>query len=276
MIRLAISGAALPVIRKIAARLRGAILQPDPVDAAVFLGPALPDVDGIERLLDASKHVLLAAESGPTADALDRLSAAATRAGVRLDIVNPDRYLPSRQLIRQQLTAGTLGEFGLIRLHRWASATTDEGPLPTALVRDLDLVVWLASRLPNLVYALANARFVQVHLGFPGGGMALIDTGECLPTGDGYDSLSVIGSTGAACADDHHNRQLLFLGGCPRAVRTGEGYGHLAALVEEFVDSLHAGQGNLDSVTAWRQALVLADVVNRSLASRGAIRLEGP
>ena len=34
-------------------------------------------------------------------------------------VINPDRFLPSRQLIRQQIEAGKLGEVGLIRIHRW-------------------------------------------------------------------------------------------------------------------------------------------------------------
>ena len=48
---------------------------------------------------------------------------------------------------------------------------------------------------------------------FPEGGMALIDCSRALqPSCDPYFSLTVIGSTGAAYADDHHNTNLLYKG----------------------------------------------------------------
>jgi predicted dehydrogenase len=275
MIRLALSGAAETTCRDIASRLRGATLQiglntlPEAFDAAVFLGPATPAVAEIERLLGAGKHVLLAAESFLPGEVLERLFATTGRAGVCLEVVNPDRYLPSRRLIRQQLEAGKLGEVGLVRLHRWEVAAESPG-LPAGLVRDIDLAVWLAGKLPDLVYAVAGAC-IQVHLGFPGGGMALIDYSGRLPGGDGYCSLSVIGSAGAAYADDHQNRQLVYQGGCPRAVLTSEGDAHLTALVQEFVDALRSHSRGADQPTS----PAVIDAVSRSLASRQAVRPEG-
>ena len=46
-------------------------------------------------------------------------------------------------------------------------------------------------------------------------------------------------------------------------------------MVQEFVDSLAAGDDLSGSVTAWQQVFAVADAVNRSLASGQAIVWEG-
>src|SRR5207245_1284905 len=96
-----------------------------------------------------------------------------------------------RQLIRQHLDAGKLGEPGLIRLHRWTAPDS-----ASSILLDLDLVHWYFGRSPNLVHAVEQESLL-VHLGFSGGGMALID--RLIRADQGaYRSLSVIGSNGAA------------------------------------------------------------------------------
>src|SRR5262249_44090281 len=130
-----------------------------------------------------------------------------------------------------------------------------------------------------LVYAAGQTEgpgsLVQVHLGFPGGAMALIEHTDRLPPGDGYQSLAVIGTAGAAYADDHQNMQLAYRGGRPQAVRTEEEAGALAALVQDFADALRAGRDLSASVPAWQGVLAVADAARRSLASRQAVPLEG-
>lgn len=193
---------------------------------------------------------------------------------------NPDRFLPSRQLIRQQLDSGKLGEVGLVRVHRWEPNVPHEiNGLPTGLLRDLDLVLWLVGKFPDSIHAVsrlksnaAGSRLIQVHLGFPGGAMALIDYSNQLPEGDGYQSLSVIGSTGAAYADDHQNTQLVFRGGRPQAVRAEEtGRRHTTA-VQERIESLQAGRDVPSAVADWQRVVELANTVARSHATN-ALRL---
>lgn len=214
-------------------------------------------------------------------------------------VVNPDRFLPSRQLIRQQLDTGKLGEVGLIRVHRWqpmsspgprglgdscsTSESTDPqggGLLDEALLRDLDLVLWLVGKLPDAIHAVeqsdASGRFVQVHLGFPGGAMALIDFTNRLPAGDGYQSLSVIGSAGAAYADDHQNMQLVFRGGRPQAVRAEETGRRHAAAVQEQIESLQAGHGVAACVAEWQSVLKVADAVRQAMQNVGWALLPVP
>jgi len=281
MVRFMVSGVEEAAGREVASRLRGAIIETgEAFEAAVFVGPRQPEGEVIGRFLAAGKHVLVAAESCPSSAVLEALAAAARQGGVQLAVVNPDHYLPSRQLIRQQLDAGKLGEVGLVRAHRWEPAADNRAELlgvPGPLTRDIELVCWLAAKQPNLVYAVGQAAngFVQVHLGFPGGSMALLDYFDHLAAGDGYQSVTVIGSTGAAYANDHQNMQLLYRGGRPQAVRTEEGARQMAALVQEFVDGLRTGRDLSPSVTAWRNAAAVAGAVRRSLESRCAVSLEG-
>ena len=61
---------------------------------------------------------------------------------------------------------------------------------------------------------------------------------ETLPEGDGYFSLSLIGSAGAAYADDHHNTQLLYAGGHAAALKTGESEFEELAQLQEFVNAI--------------------------------------
>lgn len=206
--------------------------------------------------------------------------------------INPDRFLPSRQLIRQQLDAGKLGAVGLVRVHRWEPTVeqiinlpglegqVDDLPhevngLPTGLLRDLDLVLWLVGQSPNAIHALeqsdaanSRGRSIQMHLGFPSGAMALIDYSNQLPDGDGSQSLSVIGSSGAAYADDHQNMQLVYRGGRPQAVRAEEtGRRHTAA-VQAKIESLQAGVDVAACVTEWQNVLSVVESVRRAIQSQ--------
>lgn len=287
--------------REIAPRLRDATISccvdfngcdklPEACSAVVVLGRIAVDFAAIENLLRGGRSVLLAFEPCCSWDVLQRLMDTAGRAGVQFSVVNADRYLPSRLVIRNQIPK-KLGEIGLVRIHRWQSrgcgSATACGDLPGPLVADLDLAVWLAGKLPNRVFSLqrratdareqtsaAMGRFLQVHLGFPEG-MALIDFDNQLPEGGDYCSLSVIGSTGAAYADDHQNRQLLFRRGPPQAVCTGEGTKYFAEIVQEFVAALAANRDVSATVTTWRTVFTIADAVNESLESGQAVSFEG-
>jgi predicted dehydrogenase len=297
MMRVALNGVDEATCREISLRLRGAIVSAfaatsdghgptTACDAVAFLRVNAADLDEIERCLAAGKHVLLAADARPLCDRLERLTNTSRQAGAQLSVVNADHALPSRQLIRQQIASGKLGEVGLVRIHRWEPSASDFAPsrnsLPGPLINDVELALWLFDKSPDVVYAIeqtaneqaaASGDLMQVHLGFPGGGMALINYSNRLPPGDGYQSLSVIGSTGAAYADDHQDRQLFFAGGPPQAVRGGEGI-TLAPLMQEFVDALRDQRDLSVNLSAWTRAWAVADAVERSIESRQAIHRE--
>lgn len=298
MIRLAISGIDETTRAGLAARLRGAELVPEldlpamesasECDALAILDSITPTSEATENWLNAGKHVLILAESCPSIDVLERLAITAKKASAQLMVANPDYYLPSRQLLREQLDAGKLGEVGLVRIHRWlpiSPVERKEPPsLPAALAGDLEMASSLVGRAPNLVYAVSTpqsradgstGRYFQAHLGFSSGAMALVDYCDQLRAGCAYETLSVIGASGAAYIDEQQNAQLLYSGGQPQAIRADEGVRPLANLLQVFVDGLAAGRDFSTSVNAWRQALVLLDAVQRSLAAEQAIAMEG-
>lgn len=273
-----------------APRLRGATLEkfsndPATYDAALLVEPGRIMSEQIERGLSAGRTIVLVADAWLSEEVLGELTAAAQRGGASLGVINSGRYLPSRQLIRQHLDEGKLGEPGLVRMHRWepagrGGATTG---VPTPLLRDLDIVLFLVGQLPNSIYAirrLANDRdtsggqSLQVHLGFPGGGMATLDYADRLPPGDDYVSLTLIGSNGAAYGDDHQNVQLAYRGGPARAVRAAENRRQMVAVAQEVVDTLKAKRDFSAGVTAWRNVLAVAGSVRQSIASRQAINQE--
>lgn len=301
MIRLAIQGADVRTCREISIRLRhGSIASCDSAatestlanacDAVAFVGTSSIDSDEVLRYLVAGKHVLVTTEADHLRTQLDKWVHAANQSGARLAVVNPDHSLPSRQLIWQQISSGKLGDVGLMRIHRWDPAITGQAiirsQLPVPLINDLELATWMFGRLPATVYAIEQlpsespntfespmGRLVQVHLGFPGGGMALINYSNRLPSGDGYQSLSVIGSSGAAYADDHQNRQLVFSGGPPQAVRSHEGT-VLTRVLQEFIDDLRELRDFSTSRSIWPAVWNVGDAILQSLESRQAIHRE--
>lgn len=297
MIRVVMSGVNEAICREISLRLRGASVEPcdtsaidhapsEVCDAVAFAGTQTPGSGEVERYLAAGKHVLLTTDARPLRDRMGVLIHTARQAGAQLSAVNPDHALPSRQLIRQQIASGKLGEVGLVRIHRWEPSTTEgvlnRASLPSPLVGDLELALWLFGRSPDVVYAVEqtankqateNGDLLQVHLGFSGGGMAMITYSNRLPPGDGYQSLSVIGSSGAAYADDHQDRQLVFTGGSPLAVRGGEGI-TLTPVMQEFVDALREQRDLSAGLSTWTRAWEVADAVQRSTESRQAVHRE--
>lgn len=186
---------------------------------------------------------------------------------------NPARLLPSRQLIKRELDAGKLGEPGLIRIHHWDASDAVDGNhgLPAAVLQEVDVILWLMGKSPTVVHALEQAksagnkkgRYLHIHLGFPGGGMALLDFTSLHPPGDPYRMLHVIGSAGAAYADDHQNMQLLFQGGPARGVIANE-------------KASKASEHHLAGMTQdWETVLAVAEAVKRSLATQQAVAMEG-
>jgi hypothetical protein len=111
-------------------------------------------------------------------------------------------------------------------------------------------------------------------LGFADDRMAVIDCAT-LPKGDEYYSLSVIGSSGAAYADDHHNMQLLFGGGHPQAICTSQGDKALLAALQEFVDVRGSRRKPSCGVAEWKRAERLAAAVEESLRSKTAVAMKG-
>jgi predicted dehydrogenase len=278
MIRLAVSGVEGPALRLLTSRLRGAVVDPPGErDAAVVLSDSPESLATAEIFLRAGKSVLLTAESCSSVETLDRLVAAS--GGRRtLAVLNGERYLPSRRLIKEQLDAGKFGAAGLVRIHRWvANEIVDCRGTSRPWLLDLDLAAWLVGAMPERIYAASseNALCIQIHLGFPGGAMALIGFASGLTKGPGYQSMTVIGASGAANTDDHQNVQLHFPVYAPRAIGAQEGLQRYAAMVQEFIDGLAGGRDSSPTLASWRQTLFVGDIVPQSIARGQAAEVGG-
>jgi predicted dehydrogenase len=268
----------------------------DAFDAVIIDSPDRYSADQAVAAAQAGKHVLVEMPLALSSNEADKVIAACHSAGVCLMVGQATRFLPSHQVIKTSLDTRKLGEPGLVRIHRWetveiASTENDEstkdGDAPSLIrriVRDVDLAGWLFASRPTNVYAasrnslLANSReddYVQIHLGYPEGGMALIDFSASLPTGSDYYSLSVIGSSGAAYADDHHNTHLLFRGGAPSALNAGQDEQCFSTQVQEFVDAVTEEREPAITGTEGRTAMQVCEAVIESLNSQQALRLAG-
>jgi predicted dehydrogenase len=150
----------------------------------------------------------------------------------------PWRFSPQAQSIRSSLDDGQLGTPGLLRLHHWH---------PGAITMDtqiaaIDLALWLFDATPDATHHAISAGNRLFHLGFPGGGMAMIDFSSIPAEGEGYHSLSLIGSRGAAYADDHRDRNLIFTGGVANAELPGCKNAFIQPMLEDFLASVIAGK----------------------------------
>ncbi|MFP6633235.1 MAG: hypothetical protein VCD16_11420 [Planctomycetota bacterium] len=226
------------------------------------------------RAIAAGKHVLVAAPAADSLEDTESLLRAADEAGVFLAVGGLPVNVPANRVILDRLSSGKLGEPGLLRVHCWSGESNRS--LATKLYGHIDLAIRFFGSSPAELYCVARGdqSYLQVHLGFAGGGMAVLDFSDRLPAGQGYDSLSLIGSSGAAYSDDHHNSHLLFTGGHPAALidDCGEGLVHE---VQGFVDAvggeaLPATDG--EAILAVHRVL---EAIGRSSESAGVLHDRG-
>ena len=245
-----------PEVTKVAAKLLGSETHAasfdqllaetgDTWDALLVSGEPTNTLAATAAALAAGKHVLL--DRPPCEEGvLTALASAPANNNTQLMIGGSLRYAPALSAVHQSVASGQIGDPGLLRIHRWAP-TAQRGPAASLesglLLDEIDLALWLFDQVPSHVLASSSAAShtgqgcVQIHLGFPENGMALLDWGA-LVQGAGYFSLSLIGSQGAAYADDHHNTQLLFQGGAPAGLNTAGGTGDRLGQLREFVTAI--------------------------------------
>ncbi len=181
------------------------------------------------------------------------------------------RFVPSIGEVYQTCAAGKLGAAGLLRIHLWQSVADRADEL---LAEQLDLAIWLFGRqTPETTYTVSRPGYTQVHLGFAPTGMALIDLDTSLPAGNDYYSLSLIGSTGAAYADDHRNMNLVWDADGSRMLPTEEGQVAFRNLLAAFVGAIASHQ---PSPVTWKETEValaaaeqIASAAEQPLVVRG-------
>ena len=265
----------------------------DSFDAVVVDAPVGSRDQLAAKAAEAGKHVLVETPIALSTAAADAVADAAMGSGVRLMVGNLPRYAPAGATVREALDSGELGEPGLLRIHRWEPLDTGSWPTleneqGSVVVRnlsaDIDLAIWLFGGLPSEVYAtgrkishggIDQPDYVQVHLGFDGGGMSVIDYSASLAQGPGYHFLSMIGSKGAAYADDHHNVNLVYGNGGTRALDPGHGVGHILAQLQEFADAIHGGRDPATTGVNGRSAVLVAEAAAESMSCGKTARLVG-
>jgi len=241
---------------------------------AVADGTDPDEFNRVRTAADDLRSMLIDLAAIPFIDTAARPAGSFAQSGVTLMVAAGLRFCPAVVEVQQSLAAGLLGTPGLLRIHRWFSGNRQAAA--AMLLAELDVANWLFDGVPTDVYAVVigdDIRSLQVHLGFPDGGMALVDVIATLPGGNDYYSLSLIGGDGSAYADDHHNTHLLFRGERPEALRGGDGIasrvGLLAELVSAVRDERNPSVGPGDAV----KAIAVAAAVRESIAAGQPVAL---
>ncbi|MDG2220699.1 MAG: hypothetical protein P8L85_04930 [Rubripirellula sp.] len=181
------------------------------------------------------------------------------------------RFQPSVHQIKTEVDAGNLGLPGLLRSHDWdRSCALDD----QRLADHLDIAAWYFGRLPCVVYAVSRRDYVQMHLGFEGDGMAMMDVDAGDSLGGSYRSLHLIGSGGAAYADDHENVQLAIDARGIEAVLTSQCDAAWVNLLRAFCDVIRVGDSQQSQ---WRHIMAikrLVGAVHQSIAQQRPVTLE--
>lgn len=234
--------------------------EEDTFDAIVLRAPLAERAVLVEQAAQAGKSVFVEAPLAVNLTQAERAVEVTREQKVCGMLGGTLRFLPAYRTILSRLAERKLGTPGLLRVHRWSSAEESgeglsNGELPAGgflerVVGDVDLAIRIFGARPTRVHAIgreprpsasAHRRmpaYLQLHFGFPEGAMAVLDFATTLPAGEGYESLHVIGSRGAAYADDHHNTHLLFQGGEPRTRISPQGHLHTVLELQEFVDAI--------------------------------------
>lgn len=221
-------------------------------------------------------------------EVIDDMRQAFAGVGLELQTGQPLRHRPMVDTVRAALRAGQLGEPAILRVHDWRGAAGPQAIPPgwelRAIRQYADLVCWLLELTPETVWAIrptvasqpemedTPVETVQIHAGGPGPAMVLCDLAHGLPAGDEYWSLSVIGSHGAAYADDHRNRQLVFGGGTARAECTREGDWPLWHLLRSFLPDT-PGETRSEPIREAPGAAALSQAIGQSLQSGESVSL---
>ena len=89
----------------------------------------------------------------------------------------------------------------------------------------------------------------------------MLDFTHSLPAGEGYRSLSLIGSQGAAYADDHRNRNLFFDGGAPKASPPSSPHAMIQPMLQHFITEVREGKDSAASAQSYQKA---SDIVSEA------------
>ena len=257
-------------------------------DAVVVRAPLAGRAALVERAAQAGKSVFVEAPIAASLGDAERATEVARERNVCGMLGGTLRFRPVYRTLLSRLSDGKLGVPGLLRVHRWSSTEAGElkGGFLERVAGDVDLAISIFGVKPTCVHATGRdpspsaaglrrmPAYLQIHFGFPEGAMAVLDFATTLPAGKGYDSFHVIGSDGAAYADDHHNTHLLFEGGEPRARISSQGYLHTSWELQEFVDAILEKRPSVASLNEGCATQQVLEAVLQSLDAGQVLALE--
>lgn len=259
------------------------------IDAVIVHSSLANRVGVVCAAAESGKHVLVCTPLAETIEQRERAIRACESSGVSLVVSNCLRFSPYQRTVKQSISSGKIGEPGLLRIHHWqpAASTSPEHALSQngshelleLVAPELDLACWMFDANPDFVYATRfgdgntppTGSGLQVHLGFSTGGMALIDCSFSLPaTSPPYYSLTMIGSNGAAYADDHRNTNLV-LGNEALGLTVPQGHEWIHHQLTEFISIIKSKT----SVVTTADAFSVTQAAFESLKTQQTIKLSG-
>lgn len=261
------------------------------IDAVVIHGSVPRRADLSIAAAKAGKHLFVSSPLAVNATEVDRIATVCAQANVTLVVGSHVKFRPSVLAIKTALDSGKLGSPGLLRVHCWepdepenrtAILNRDHGEFRSRIQQQLDLALWIFPQPPTEVFASTRGRhsesnrwpdYLQIHLGFPAGGMALISISRSLPAGDDYQTVSLICSQGAAYADDHLQKHLVFRGEHPRAVQGDEIVPTLVNQLKDFADAVAAKRDPQLAAAKMRAVMHLTDAAWKSLIESRPVSL---
>jgi myo-inositol 2-dehydrogenase / D-chiro-inositol 1-dehydrogenase len=263
----------------------------DDIDVVVIHGSVTKRADLAVRAAQAGKHVFVSSPLAVNSEEVERIARACETASVALVVGSHVRFRPSVMAVKTALDSGKLGLPGLLRIHCWepdepanrgAILNRDQGEFRSRILQQLDLALWMYPQPPKEVFASTRGRhasadqwpdYLQIHLGFPNGGMALISLSRNMPVGDDYQTVSLICSTGAAYADDHLQKHLIFRGDRPQAVQRDEIVPTLVNQLKDFAEAVASKRSPMIAADGMYAAMKLTDAIWTSLIESRPVSL---
>ena len=251
----------------------------DEFDAVIVNTPNDSHANIARAAIAAGKHVLVEKPLALSADAAMTVQREAEQNDVCLMVAHTLRFMPANVQVHRALEAGELGRPGMLRSHRWLrrfpgpprgwkhDPARSGGLAVHEAVHEIDQALWLIGQRPTHVHAQASPDLLQIHLGYASGAMAICGIATGLPLGSGYYSLALIGSLGAAYADDHHNMHLIYRGGRPQAFASDQRASAVRAQLDEFGNAIMEDRNPSVSGADAVAALEIAEAVAASGAS---------
>ncbi len=250
------------------------LAQRDNFDACVMLAPNSISREQIETLANSGKHILVEANYTDITH-LDKISEIWKLAGATCCAAQIRRFTPYATAIREGLDKKQLGEPGLVRIHRWLEKDQVEPPqtvLWAATVGEIDLACSLFDSPLEVVsaQAITGQQGIVIHLGFQSG-MAIVDCS--IHAGKPFYTASLIGSKGAAYADDHHNTNLLMKSET-LGLNVAQDSDSLRLQIESFVDTIKSGSDDT-TIDEMKRAIRVSQSAIKSAGSGQAAKFDG-